>query len=218
MKSTTLFQKLQIDKKELVTSAELKQYCKKGGFDYDLAIKSLVRGRRLVRVFRGIYYVRAPDEIVLGKSRYSHLELVARGLDLKNVENWYYGLYTALKLNNMTHETFVVSDVINDSIFRQNPMKIGDHRFKFTKISKKLTGFGIRRGGGGKIRYSDPEKTILDFIYLWRQNGRSSKRIVSDVIDWSQKISEKRMKKYLKNYPKTTKETACEVLHERESD
>lgn len=205
-----------MEKKEFITSEELKEYCKRGNFDYNIVIKSLERSKYLTRIFRGIYYIKTPDEIILGKSKYNHLELVAKGLELKNIKNWYYGLYTALKFNNMTHETFVIDDVINDTIFRQGPMKINNHKFNFTKISEKLLNFGIKKEG--KIKYSDPEKTILDFIYLGKQNGKSNRRIISDVMDWSQKISEKKFKKYLKNYPKTIREIGEEVLHERGSD
>ena len=86
------------------------------------------------------------------------------GLELKKVTNWYYGLNTALQLNNMTHEYFVIDDILNDTIFRQNIMTIKERKYNFRKISKKLLNFGIKNSG--IVKYSDPEKTILDFIYL----------------------------------------------------
>lgn len=37
------------------------------------------------------------------------------------------------------------------------------------------------RNGENGVRYSGPEKTILDFIYLWRYNGIPEKKIAADV-------------------------------------
>ncbi len=74
-------------------------------------------------------------------------------------------------------------------------MKIDNHKFRFIKISKKLMHFGIKKYG--VIKFSDPEKTILDFIYLGKYNGKSNKRIILDVYDWSQKISHNTIKRYI---------------------
>ncbi len=97
------------------------------------------------------------------------MELVARGITLKGVKDWYFGLHSALKINNMTHEEFGIDEVISSEIFRAKPIKIVGHKFRFNKVSKKLLGFGVIENGA--LRYSDREKTILDFIYFWRYNG-----------------------------------------------
>ncbi|PIW35121.1 MAG: hypothetical protein COW26_05245, partial [Nitrosopumilales archaeon CG15_BIG_FIL_POST_REV_8_21_14_020_33_23] len=62
------------------------------------------------------------------------------------------------------------------------------------------------------LRYSDPEKTILDFIYLTTQNGMQASRVVMDVSDWCERISKEKIKKYSKNYPKTVAVIAEEVI------
>ena len=103
-----------------------------------------------------------------GRINLSHLELAARGLEIKKVKNWYFGLHTALKLNNMTHESFAIEEVISDSLFRAKPIKIANYNFKFIKLPRKLFGFGVEERNG--LTISDPEKTVLDFIYLWNQN------------------------------------------------
>ena len=161
--------------KEFVTSKELELYCKSMKLDYTTVIRYFIAQGCMTRIFRGIFYVKTLDEIKLGRSKYSHLELVAKGLELKNVKNWYFGLHTALKLNNMTHEYFAVEDVINDSLFRANPMNIAGYKFKFTKLSPSLFDFGIKNKDE-IVRYSDPEKTVLDFIYIWRYNGSSRRQ------------------------------------------
>lgn len=137
------------------------------------------------------------------------LELVSKGLELKGVRNWYFGLHTALELNNMTHERFAIDSVINDKIFRAKPVSIAGHKFRFVKLSNKLLDFGVVKDG---IRYSDAEKTILDFIYIWRYNGIPEEKIVLDVAEWAENISKAKIRKYAKKYPKTVSEIVEEVI------
>ena len=127
-------------------------------------------------------------------------------LTIKNVKKWYFGLYTALKLNNMTHEYFTIDYIINDKLLRTNPMKIAGHKFKFLKLKKSLSSFGITHKD--TIACSDPEKTILDFIYIWRYSGIPKDSIIADVDEWSTNLSIPKLKEYSKNYPKTVQKIA----------
>ena len=77
----------------------------------------------IIRIFRGIFYVKSLEEIKYKKVKYNHLELVAKGLELKGVKHWYFGLHTALKLNNATHEYFTIDYVITDSFYRNKPIE-----------------------------------------------------------------------------------------------
>lgn len=199
-----------MDKRDFVTSSELREYCKSLKLDYGVAIRHLVPRGYLVRILRGIFYVKSLEELELGKTKYNHLELVANGLELKKVRNWYFGLHTALKLNNMTHETFAVEDVINDRLFRANPFAIAGYEFKFSRLSPSLLNFGIRKAGNG-VRYSDPEKTVLDFIYLWRYNGIPEEKILADVRGWAKNVAKRKVKAYAKRYPKTVAKIAEKV-------
>ena len=128
---------------------------------------------------------------------------------MKNVKNWYFGLYTALKLNNMTHETFAIDYVVNDMIFRAKPMKIAGCKFKFVKVVPSLLDFGIIEDS---LRYSDAEKTILDFIYIWRYNGIPKEKIILDIAEWVKGTSKEKIKEYSKKYPKTIGAIAEEVV------
>lgn len=65
------------------------------GLNYKIAIRHLVSRGYLIRIFKGIFYIKYLDEVKLDKSKYSNLELVAKGLELKGVKKWYFGLYTA---------------------------------------------------------------------------------------------------------------------------
>jgi predicted transcriptional regulator of viral defense system len=205
-----LLRKLWMDKKEFVTAEELKTYCRSMRMDYATVVSYFVKRKYFVRILRGIFYVKSLEEAKLGRSRYNHLELVAKGLELKKVSNWYFGLHTALKLNNMTHETFAVEDVINDKLFRANPFTIAGYKFKFSRLSRSLLDFGIKKGENG-VRYSDPEKTILDFIYVWRYNGIPEEKIAGDVSGWAKGASRGKLKAYAKKYPKTVAEIAARV-------
>jgi predicted transcriptional regulator of viral defense system len=199
-----------MDKKEFVTAEELKTYCRSMRMDYATVVSYFVKRKYFVRVLRGIFYVKSLEEAKLGRSRYNHLELVAKGLELKNVRRWYFGLHTALKLNNMTHETFAVEDVVNDKLFRANPIGIAGYKFKFSRLSPSLLGFGIRKAGNG-VRYSDPEKTILDFIYVWRYNGIPEEKIAADVSGWAKGASKEKLMAYAKKYPNTVAKIAARV-------
>jgi predicted transcriptional regulator of viral defense system len=210
MTMSHLLRKLWIDKKQFVTAEELKTYCRSMRMDYATVVSYFAKRKYFVRVLRGIFYVKSLEEAKLGRSRYNHLELVARGLELKKVGNWYFGLHSALKLNNMTHETFAVEDVINDKLFRANPFTIAGYKFKFSKLSRSLLDFGIKKGENG-VNYSDREKTVLDFIYIWRYNGIPEEKIVADVSGWAKGASKEKLRGYAKKYPKTVAETAARL-------
>jgi predicted transcriptional regulator of viral defense system len=209
IKSNLVLKKLRIDKKEFITSEELKRYCKSMGLNYEKIIRYFVYRGYFIRIFKGIFYVKSLDEVKLVKSKYSHLELVAKGLELKDVKKWYFGLYTALKFNNITHETFVVDYVVNDKLFRSKPINIAGYQYRFIKLAPRLLQFGIIEDS---LRYSDPEKTILDFIYTWRYNGVPKEKIILDVSEWAKDVSSDKIRKYAVNYPKTVREIADRLI------
>lgn len=201
--------KLRLEGREFLTSDTIRKHCISFRLDYDSTIKYFLSRGYLVRIFRGVFYVKNLDELKLGRVKYSHLELVSKGLELKGVENWYFGLYTALKLNNLTHEHFTVDYVINDKIFRAKPMEIAGYKFRFLKLKPALFGFGIIKNG---LKYSDPEKTILDFIYVWRYNGVPEEKIIMDISEYSENLSKKKVRKYAEKYPKTVARIIEEVI------
>lgn len=209
-----LLRKLRLDKKSFITDNYLKEYCKIFELDYTYITNYYLRKGVFLRIFRGVFYVKSAEEIEMRHTNYNHLELVSRGLEMKGVMNWYFGLYTALKLNEMTHEYFTSEDVISGTIFRMNPVTIADHKFRFTKLSPKLTSFGINRKKTAikstYMRYSDPEKTILDFIYLWRYEGLLPSRIKMQIRDWSIDLNSSKLEKYAQNYPKTVRNIVLE--------
>jgi predicted transcriptional regulator of viral defense system len=211
MKDLILLKKLRMDNREFVTSAELREYSKRMKINYNSAIGHFTTRGHIIRIFKGIFYVKSLDEMKLGKTKYTYLELVAKGLELKGVKKWYFGLYTALKLNNMTHEYFSTDYVVNERILRTNPMKIAGHKLRFLKLKPSLFSFGTIKKDA--IAYSDPEKTILDFIYMWRYNGIPKDRIIADVEDWSINLATPKFLEHSKNYPKTIQEIAHKITY-----
>jgi hypothetical protein len=111
--------------------------------------------------------------------------------------------------NNITHESFSVDYVINDKLLRSKPITIAGYKFRFVKLTSRLLEFGIIKNN---LKFSDPEKTILDFIYTWRYNGVPEEKIVLDVSEWAKDISSEKIKKYSVNYPKTVQEIADMVI------
>ena len=205
MKSSILLKKLYLEKIEFITSEELEKYCKEFEMEYTDTVRYFIRRGYLVRIFKKIFYLRSIEEIKLGRTKYSYRDLIAKGLELKGVKNWYFGLYSALKMNNMTHESFIIDHILNDKLFRPNPISILDYKIEFHKVSPKLLTFGIIKKRN--INYSDPEKTILDFMYILRYNSVSKKRIIIDIKDYAENASLEKLRKYVKHYPKTVKET-----------
>lgn len=205
MRSSLLLKKIYLTKKEFINSDELKNYCKKFNMNYEDIIRYFIRRGYLIRIFKGIFYVKTLNEIKLGKTNYNHLELLSKGLEIKGVKNWYFGLNSALKLNNMTHEEFTIDHIINDRLFRGKVIEIVGYKFRFHKVSTNLLKFGIIKEG--KIRYSDPEKTILDLLYLKRYNGFPEEKIIMDVADYAGNISKEKIREYVKYYPKTVEKT-----------
>ena len=85
------------------------------------------------------------------------------------------------------------------------------YKFKFVKLAPDLLDFGITVN---HLRYSDIEKTILDFIYTWRYNGVPRNKIILDVEDWAKNISKSKITKYSERYPKTVREIVGEVVQQ----
>ncbi len=200
--------KIYLDGKEFITSTEIKSYCNTLNLDYENIIRYLIRRKYFIRIFKGIFYARDWEEIKNKSIKYSHFELVSKGLELKGVRNWYFGLYTALKLNNATHEYFTIDYVISDILYRNKPITVNNRKYKFHKIKPSLLKFGMIEN---KFRYSDLEKTILDFIYLWIYNSTPKNKILMNISDYTKNLSESKIRDYMQWYPKSVKEIIKEI-------
>lgn len=199
-----IVRKLELSDKKFITREELKEDCKKLSMDYYVTIRYLTHYKHLVRILRGIFYIKSIEERKLNKININYLEAIKEALKIKGVKNWYFGLSTALKLNNLTHEYFTIDYVINDKLFRVKPFSILGYKIRFIKINSKLTKFGIINKG---LPYSDAEKTMLDYVYL-KEYG-NVKLIPEEIFE---KCSKNKILKYSKNYDKRTIKRLKEML------
>jgi len=208
MKYRVLVRRLLLREERYISDKELKELCKKLKLKYKHALTYLYNKKYLDRIVRGFFYIPSAEAHRLKTGKPSLYEAISKAMDYKKVNNWYFGLETAIKLNNITHEFFTIDYVVSDKIFRAKPFEILGRKVKFVKLSKKLFSFGIKKEGN--IRYSDLEKTILDIIHIRKYAGESNKVIRDYTIEWSDEADKDKMKKYSKHYNKS----AMKVLEE----
>ena len=187
-----IVEKLARDNKKFILADEIKSYCRKLSLNYLTTIKYLIRNKYIARIFRGIFYVYSIGERKLGKSEMNSFEILKEALKIKGVRNWYFGLETGLKFNNLTHEYFTIDYVINDKIFRAKPIIIMGRKVKFHKLSPKMFSFGVEKKN---INYSNSEKTLLDLLYLRHYSKEEFEEI-------AETLSKIKLLKYAKNYNK----------------
>ncbi len=209
-----VLKKIRQDNKEFVSSEELQDYSKDLYHDYRTISDYLITRGYLLNILDDIYYVKTDEEILKKKCKYSILELVAKGLNIKNVKNWYFGLYTALKINriNYEHENELLY-LINDQILKSKPINILGKDFRFLTFKNALFNFGIINN---KIKYSDHEKTLLDLIYLWHYNHMNDSRILIEISKLIKGISEEKILNYSKYYPETNRKLLKKALNKLE--
>lgn len=202
MKLKLLVRKLGLSKERFIVDSTIKSYCKYLNLDYSEAVNYLLRHKYIVRILRGIFYIKSIEERKLNKTEITILSAIKKALEIKKINKWYFGFETALKLNNMTHEYYTMDFLVTDCLFRPKPVKIMGRKVRFIKIKKKMLSFGIIRS---EINYSDPEKTILDIAYLEKYKGSDENTIKKKIAEYLPKLSKKKMKNYLKFYPSTIK-------------
>ncbi|HIH10177.1 MAG TPA: hypothetical protein HA254_05940 [Candidatus Diapherotrites archaeon] len=196
-------------KERYISREELRGICSGVGLPYNTALMYLFTNKYLLRVLRGFFYIPGLQERRLKSGTPSIYEAIGRAMEYKKVSNWYFGLESAIKLNNITHEVFTVDFVVSDTIFRPKPMEILGHRVKFVKLGKKLFGFGVKREGA--IIYSDLEKTVLDLVHIRKHNSVNNGAIWNEFIEWAESADHKKMAEYARNYSKSVREAAAKL-------
>lgn len=182
---------------KVITKEELKTICSRFGADVDYLIHHLISYGYVIRILRGVYYVKSVEEFKLKKAL-KPLEIIGLGLNKLGVK-WYYGLFTALRLNALTHEYFARIFILNDKIYRSKTVKIYGEDVEFIKIKPRLTEFGVI--DREKIKYSDVEKTLLDFLYLSRYNPELRTTAGNILTEYWDRVDKEKIKEYLAYYP-----------------
>jgi len=188
----------------VTTRSEFNEICRRFRASYMDTVNFMISYGYLVRILRGLYYVKTIEEFKLRKS-IDVRSMISLGMEKLKI-HWYFGLNTALKLNGLTHEFFRTTFVINDSIYRPKEIKIAGEEVKFLKLRDNLLGFGVIAEKG--IKFSDPEKTILDLVYVFKYRGVAEDRIIVMIDDYSKGLDREKLKTYLKHYTKTVEEVA----------
>ncbi|NVM18920.1 MAG: hypothetical protein HWN80_14495 [Candidatus Lokiarchaeota archaeon] len=206
-----VLKKIRQENKKFITSEELQNYCKELYFNYRIISNYLISRKFLIKILDDIYYVKAADEMSLDKLKLPISELLAKALKLKNVHNWYYGLYTALKFNEIdyNHQNKYCY-LINNRILKNKPIKILGKKYRFLRFQDALFNFGIING---KVKYSDLEKTILDLLYLWKYNHRNENRILIELSKLLKGISKEKIIDYSQYYPKSNQNILKKALN-----
>jgi predicted transcriptional regulator of viral defense system len=196
-----LIKKLYLDERNIVTRDILKAYCTRLRLRYNSTIRYLISNKYLHRILRGIFYLPSIEERKLGRLDINYMDAIARALTIKGVKNWYFGLETAMRLNALTHEFFTTDFVVSDTLFRARAITILGHKVKFTTLKKSLFGFGIIKK---RVRFSSPEKTVLDIIYLSRYNGLADREIENRIGNAAAHCAKNTLLTYAKKYNTAT--------------
>ena len=205
MKYSLIVRKLNSIEDRFITADRIKEYCSVLEMEYYDAIIYLTRHKHLYTILKGIFYKPSVAERKLKSLKIDHYEAIAKALGLKGI-NWYFGLETAIKFNNITHEFFAVDYIINDKIGRT--LKILGNKVKMVKLKPELLDFGIKKSNG--FRYSDVEKTVLDIIYLKRYRGIKEENIANFITPLIKYCSKEKLKHYAKRYNKKMEEFVSE--------
>ena len=181
----------------VITKEELREVCERFGEDFEYVVNYYISRGYLVRILRGVYYVKTLEEYKFGKTP-DPMTLIAKAMN-KLALKWYFGLYTALRLNGATYEYYSRIFLVTPVITRSRPVTILGENVQFIKLKESLLGFGVIKRG--EIQYSDLEKTLLDFIYLKRYN----KRLNADAVvqEYIAKAKKEKLIEYSKAYPKS---------------
>ncbi|MHA1148335.1 MAG: hypothetical protein ACTSR8_08825 [Promethearchaeota archaeon] len=195
---------------EFITSNTIRDYSNKLHYQFDYVIKFLTSQGFILEILNDLFYVKDIDEINNHKLKYSNYELISKMLAFKKITSWYFGLNTALTFDlSEKNEIFFEHDtsidyIINYGFSVDRPIKINGNQFSFLTFKEDLLNFGII--DNGKFRYSNLEKTILDYIYLYQCNNVREGKIIVEISKYKKYVSMKRILEYMKHYPKNVEE------------
>jgi len=198
METPVIWKKFVINGRRIVSSEDIRKLARELGKDEWRSLTYLQVHGYIVRILRGIFYVRSPDERERGTCDASVYEMVALALDMKGVNNWYYGLETALRFNLMTHEYYNIDFVVTDSYRTTKTIRILDANFRFLRRNNDFFGFGMTKGKN--YLYSDPEKTVLDISHAKYLRSKEPAYYLSPVIEYQDGLDMERFREYLRRY------------------
>lgn len=118
----------------------------------------------------------------------------------------YLGLQDALSYHNLWEQESILV-IITSRKVRQGIRKILGLNVMVRRINKKyFFGFEYMKDGDFYFPYSDIEKTFIDLIYYKQYIDKKT------LIEFKKKIDNRKLKNYLKKYPKLIKKRVENVL------
>lgn len=141
------------------------------GADYLSAISNLINTRWLVPLkgFRGIYYVRDPEERLRSFFKLDSFSILGMTLNNAFGSSWCFGRITALSLAGLIHQPVLTYYVINKKVNRKFDSPIFG-RVVLLKTASKISGAcGIITKAYKKIPYNvcTLERNVADYLYLY---------------------------------------------------
>jgi predicted transcriptional regulator of viral defense system len=210
MRMSLVWEKFLIENKKIITSENIKELAAQISKDGDSVIDYLQHNGYIVRILRGVFYVKSIEERERKKYDISIYEMVAMAMEKKGVKNWYFGFETALKLNTMTHEYFTLDYVLTDSFRTTKIINILGTRFEFIKRSGQHFKHGIVRKD--LIRYSDKEKTVLDLAYKLYLNKKSVSQYMPTFEEYRDVLDMDTIRSHLTDYPLSFRNQVADAL------
>jgi predicted transcriptional regulator of viral defense system len=199
MKTSLVWERLRLDGARYISEEGLGKLCAEAGREFCACRNYLLEHGYLHRIFRGLYYVSDRDELDKGLPGGSALKIVGRALAFKGVRHWYFGYETALKLNGLTHEYFTVDYLVTDALRTTKPVGILGRRFAIMRRDRRRFRDGIVRSGG--IRFSDPERTVLDLAHRAFITGRPAEDAAGLLEEYGARADKKKLRSYIASYP-----------------
>ncbi len=204
MSMNRILNELRSNESEFITSNSVRDYSNKLNYKVGDVMKYFTSQKYIFEVLNDMFYLTDVDEFQKKELKYSQYELISKALAFKNINTWYFGLNTALTFDsNEKNDVFFennknINYVINNR-FSGDKLIINGDIFSFLIFKKELLNFGIK--DNGKYRYSNLEKTILDYVYLYNSNQVREGKIITEIMKYKNFISIERIKKYSKHYP-----------------
>jgi len=209
-----ILDKLWQDGNEFVSLKKLEKDSKNLYYNYNNMIKYLISRGFLFKILNDTFYVKSQEEAnsVSKDLKYSSLELISKALNFLDVDNWYFGLYTALKFHDISFNNNN-SDYLLFSNIRtaKKQITVCGQKCKFIRLRPLLFKFGIKKKGN-EVRYSDLEKTILDLMYLWHTSNMPNHKIKSEILKYFKLGKINTIKEYCSHYPESIQQLVDEIL------
>lgn len=156
----------------------------------------LRKDRYIARILSDYYYIYSLEERYNHYCKFSEEELMFIVLEKMKIK-WYLGLESALKENKITWQALNTITIINSHF--SGIKKLGNSKFKFIKTKGRFELGLVKKKTNNSVTYfySDPEKTYLDFLYLYSYEGKDIEGLQKS-LDF--KVEKSRIKKYAKKY------------------